>query len=43
VDTTETPFAANHEDFHRRAAAGGTRHGNQLETVQEADPWLPKK
>jgi len=28
------PFAANHQDFHRRAAAGGTRHGNQLGTVQ---------
>jgi len=28
------PVASNHEDFHRRAAAGGTRHGNQLGTVQ---------
>jgi hypothetical protein len=30
----KSPFAANHEDFHRRAAAGWTRHGNQLGTVQ---------
>ena len=28
------PLAVDHEDFHGRAAAVGTRHGNQLGTVQ---------
>jgi hypothetical protein len=29
------------EGFHRRAAALGTRHGNQLGTVHQDAPWIP--